>query len=389
MQHTKDLQLAEDALQDAVEIALHKWPKDGLPVSPSGWLVTVARRKLIDRLRRNQTFLSKTEELKFLENIHNEPDDIFDLSTIEDKRLELIFTCCHPSLPEKTRIALTLRTVGGLTTEEVAHAFLDDSKTLSQRLVRAKKKIRLAGIPYEIPAKDLLSERLSGVLRVIYLIFNEGYAASNGGSLMRVDLVTEAIRLTRILLELMPEETEVAGLLSLILLHDSRRYARMTDTGDIVPLAQQNRRKWDKAKIKEGQKILKATLRLKPVGPYQIQAAISAIHAEAASWEVTDWPQIAALYSLLYDIQPSPIIRINQAMAVSYAQSVDAALSILDDVENDKAIENYRPFYLAKADLLERSGNKKEAKANLEMALSLSMNEKEVDFLTHKLEGLR
>lgn len=384
----RDIQLAEDSLQDAVEAAIIHWQKQGLPKSPAGWLVTAARRKAIDRIRRAKTFAQKQSEISYLADLENTACETPELEIIPDKRLEMIFTCCHPALAEKTQTALTLRTIGGLTTEEIARAFLDSPIAMAQRLVRAKKKIKLAGIPYEIPGADALSERIRGVLAVIYLIFNEGYAASSGPSLVRADLIEEAIRLGRIVGHLMPKETEVSGLLALMLLHDSRRHARQNTDAQMIPLDQQNRAQWDKNKAHEGIALLKKTLSRQRIGPYQIQASISALHVEARSWAQTDWPQIATLYNLLYSIQPSPVVRINQAMAVSHAISVDAALTMMDEVSETADITSYQAYYIAKSDLMKRAGKSEDAKALLAHAITLASNDIDRAFLQQKLTHL-
>ncbi|MEP1206249.1 MAG: RNA polymerase sigma factor [Rhizobiaceae bacterium] len=392
-----DFQLAEDCLQEALAIALDKWRRDGLPDSPAAWLLTAARRKAIDRLRREQNFSSKQGDIAYLMDLENsaaaaaaadeggEGDD----TAIPDKRLEMIFTCCHPALEQKTRIALTLRTLGGLTTEEIAAAFLDRPQAMAQRLVRAKKKIKLAGIPYEIPELDVLPERISSVLSVIYLIFNEGYSASSGDSPVRADLCDEAIRLARIVAQLLPEECEVAGLLALMLLHDSRRLTRTDDEGALIPLEHQNRRRWDRGKIDQGSQLLHQVLPKDRLGPYQLQAAISAVHAQSSSWKETDWHQIEALYALLYQINPSPVIRLNQSLALSYTRSPADALSMLEEAATSGALENYQPFYAAKADLLARAGQKQEAEESYRSAITLSDNDSERQFLEEKLTALK
>ena len=380
-----DLELAEDCLQDAVEIALKKWTDEGIPSSPSAWLLTAARRKAIDRLRRDTNFTKKEEQIRHLIEITSTPEQKPDLDAIPDKRLELFFTCCHPSLAEKTKVALTLNTVGGLSVEEIAHAFIEKKTTMAQRLVRAKKKIKLAGIPYDIPALELLPERLRDVLNVIYLIFNEGYRSSSGKTLTKVDLSNEAIRAARILEQLLPDETEVSGLLALMLLHDSRRYARLDNDGQMVALEHQNRQKWDKGKFREGKALLTRTLKKEKIGPYQLQASISALHNESPSWEKTDWQQISALYQLLYQLQPSPVVRLNQAMAVSYVESIETAMDMLDEIAEHKNIQAYQPYYVARADLARRAGDIKQAKAFLNRAIELTDNEIEKEFLIKKM----
>lgn len=380
-----DLQLAEDALQDAVESALHHWTRDGLPNSPAAWLIQTARRKAIDRLRRDSHFKRLQPQLSYLTDLQNNTDNFTDEEFIPDKRLELIFTCCHPALEHKTRVALTLRTLGGLTTDEIARCFLDKPQTMAQRLVRAKKKISLATIPYQIPEPELLPERLSAVLAVIYFIFNEGYAASGGKNVIRGDLCNEAIRLARVTNGLLPDQSEVAGLLALMLLHDSRRSARQDRAGDIISLEDQNRGIWDKNKINEGITLLKATLQKQQAGPYQLQAAISAIHAEARQWCDTDWPQIAALYKFLYSMQPSPVIKINYAVALSYSEKSDQAIAILDEIENHSEIISYQPYYAARADILFKLNKNTQALTCLEKAIKLTVNEAGKRFLMKKL----
>ena len=380
---TSNLELSEDALQDAVEIALERWAEEGLPESPAAWLIQTARRKAIDRLRRDTRFAQLQPELSYLRQIQSTTDEECD-DLIPDKRLELIFTCCHPAIEEKTRIALTLRTLGGLTTEEIARCFLDKPQTMAQRLTRAKKKIAVAGIPYEIPPADVLQERLSAVLAVIYYIFNEGYAATNGKLIGRGNLVDEAVRLGRILVLLMPKQSEPKGLLALMLLHDSRRWARQDSNGNLISLETQNRSAWDMQKISEGISLIKTALMMQQLGPYRLQAAISAVHAEAQRWEDTDWPQIAALYQLLYRMQPTPVVTINYAVAVSYADSIESALKQLNEVEPIEEIQHYQPFYAAKADLLMRAGKITDASQYYDKAIQLTDNEAEKQFLRSK-----
>ena len=369
-----DIQLAEDCLQDAVLVAVEKWAKDGLPKSPAAWLISVARRKAIDRLRRSQNFASKQAEIAYL--IELDARDATEDEVVPDKRLEMIFTCCHPALEEKTRVALTLRTLGGLSTEDIAAAFLDKPDAMSQRLVRAKRKISGAGIPYRVPEAVDLDERLASVLTVIYLIFNAGYGTKSA-------LCGEAIRLGRIVYGLMPDETEVAGLLALMLLHDARRAARLGASGEFVPLEAQNRARWDHGQIDEGVRLLKVVLPKGRVGPYQLQAAISAVHGQARSWEATDWVEISALYEVLYRIQPSPVVRINQAVAVSYAISLERGMEMLEDAAKDSKLDRYQPYWAARADFLKRAGSA-EAQACFERAIELSENAEEAAFLRHK-----
>ncbi|HEV8698716.1 MAG TPA: sigma-70 family RNA polymerase sigma factor, partial [Candidatus Limnocylindrales bacterium] len=327
-----DFDLAEEAVQDAFIAALEIWPDRGIPSNPGAWITTTARNRAIDRLRRRRRLRDKTEELARDAIIEEElaamEPGATDDTPITDDRLRLIFTCCHPALPLDGRVALTLRTLGGLTTPEIARAFLVPEPTLAQRLVRAKRKIRDAGIPYRVPPRDLLAERLGGVLRVLYLVFNEGYAATSGDSLVRRELSTEAIRLARLVVSLLPGEPEAAGLLALMLLHDARREARTTPEGDLVLLEDQDRARWDADRIAEGQALVQETLRAGRVGAYQIQAAIAALHDEAISWEATDWPQIAELYRRLFALDASPVIELNLAAAVAMADGLAFGLAM-------------------------------------------------------------
>ena len=377
---TGNLQLAEDSLQDAVESALLHWSKQGLPDSPAAWLIQTARRKAIDRLRRDSNFARMQPEISYLIDLQNKAD-MEDFEVIPDKRLELIFTCCHPAIEEKTKVALTLRTLGGLSTEEIARSFLDKPQTMAQRLTRSKQKIALAGIPYEIPNAEDLPERLNAVLRVIYFIFNEGYQASSGKLITRGDLADEAIRLCRVITSLLPNQPETTGLLALMLLHDSRRFARQNAFGEIVSLEDQNRQSWDKQKIAEGTELIKVALSQQKVGPYQLQAAISAVHAESQQWQNTDWTQIAALYQLLYSLQPTPVVKINQAVAVSYAQSAKDGLALLDTIAQSADIHSYQPYHAARADILKRAGQFEGANAHFDKAIELTQNIAEKQFL--------
>lgn len=383
-----DFQLAEDCLQEAVISALHHWESNGLPNNPAAWLITTARRKALDRLRRDANFASKQDEIAYLIELDNTDSAHGDDMEIPDKRLEMIFTCCHPALEEKTRVALTLRTLGGLTTEEIAMAFLDKPETMAQRLARAKNKISKAGIAYKVPDIDLLPQRLSSVLNVIYLIFNEGYSASSGEGLTREDLCAEAIRLARIVYHLMPNEPEVGGLLALLLLHDSRRQARTDNNGQMVSLENQNRARWHKGKIEEGVNLLEEILPKQKVGPFQLQAAISAVHGQSNAWEDTDWPQILALYQLLHKINPTKIIQINMAVAVSYVKDCATALELLNKANVDGKLDRYQPFHAARADFLGRIGCIKEAFVAFDTAIELSENKAEKSFLLAKRDSL-
>lgn len=369
-----DFQLAEDCLQDAVLVAMDKWAVEGLPQSPAGWLISVARRKAIDRIRRSANFASKQGEIAYLMELESTKED--EVEGFGDERLNMIFTCCHPALEEKTRVALTLRTLGGLSTEEIAGAFLDKVDAMSARLTRAKKKIAAAGIPYRVPEAEELAERLGSVLTVIYLIFNKG--------IERGDLSGEAIRLGRIVLDLMPNEPEVEGLLALMLVHDARRAARLDEAGAFVPLDAQNRSRWNRAKIEEGVALLKVALARGRVGPFQLQAAIHSVHGQAATWGETDWAEIVALYEVLYREQPSPVVRINQAVAVSYAMSVASGLAMLDEVGAGGALERYQPYWAARADFLGRLGETQLAHESYEHAIELSENKQEREFLRGK-----
>ena len=373
-----DFQLAEDCLQDAVLVAMDKWAVEGLPQSPAGWLISVARRKAIDKIRRSANFASKQGEIAYLMELESTKED--EVEGFGDERLNMIFTCCHPALEEKTRVALTLRTLGGLSTEEIAGAFLDKVDAMSARLTRAKKKIAAAGIPYRVPEAEELGERLGSVLTVIYLIFNKG--------IERGDLSGEAIRLGRIVLDLMPNEPEVEGLLALMLVHDARRAARLDEAGAFVPLDAQNRSRWNRAKIEEGVALLKVALARGRVGPFQLQAAIHSVHGQAATWGETDWAEIVALYEVLYRELPSPVVRINQAVAVSYAMSVASGLAMLDEVGAGGALERYQPYWAARADFLGRLGQTQSAHESYEHAIELSENEQEREFLRGKMGWL-
>jgi RNA polymerase sigma-70 factor (ECF subfamily) len=382
-----DFDLAEDALHDAYIAALQQWPKDGMPANPRAWLVSTGRFKAIDGIRRRARFDASLAVLAdTLDDGTKEFDEVIEDGIIDD-RLRLIFTCCHPALSADARVALTLREVCGLATEEIARAFLTTPTTLAQRIVRAKSKIRDAGIPYQVPERAELAERLDAVLQVVYLVFNEGYSASAGDSLTRADLSTEAIRLARLLLELLPEP-EVAGLLALMLLQESRRDARTTPEGDIVLLEDQDRSHWNRRQIGEGVGLVERALLAGEVGPYTLQAAIAAVHAEAPSAAETDWAEIVALYDLLYRAQPSPIVDLNRAVAVAMRDGPEAGLARIDALLEEGNLANYHLAHAARADLCRRLGRTADARAAYEDALAHARLEPERRFLERRLAEL-
>ena len=380
----RDFDLAEEATQDA----LARWPRDGVPSSPVAWIITTAKRRAIDRVRRERVRGEKyallTDFGEFDEGVTEMLDDASN-GALQDDRLRLIFTCCHPALNMEARVALTLRTLGGLAAPEIAKAFLIPETTLAQRLVRAKRKIRDAGIPYQVPPDHLLSERIEGVLAVVYLVFNEGYSATAGGSLVRTDLCSEAVRLGRALSELMPDEPEVSGLLALMLLQDSRRDARVSSGGEFVLLEDQDRSLWDDQEIKEGTALIQRTLRASNPGPYQLQAAIAAIPAEAKTPYGTDWRQIVELYDLLLEMNPSPVVELNRAVAIAMAFGPEEGLAVIDRIESSGLLDNYRWLYSARADLPRRLGCFDEAEAAYQKALALCENDVERTFLERRL----
>ena len=382
-----DFDLAEEALHDAFATAVERWPRDGVPASPRAWLVSTGRFKAIDALRRRARFDKSVAELALRLEGDTEDAAIGDADGVEDDRLRLIFTCCHPALPPDARIALTLREVCGLTTEEIARAFLRSAPALAQRIVRAKAKIRDAGIPYQVPERADLPERLDSVLHVVYLVFNEGYSASSGASLTRHDLSAEAIRLGRLLVELLPEP-EAMGLLALMLLHESRRATRTSPAGELVLLADQDRSRWDRGLIAEGSALVERVLASRRFGPYTLQAAIAAVHAQAASAEVTDWTQIVGLYDVLLRADPSPIIELNRAAALAMRDGAAAGLALIDAILARGDLADYHLAHAARADLCRRLGRTGEARISYERALALARQEPEQRFLRRRLAEL-
>jgi RNA polymerase sigma-70 factor (ECF subfamily) len=382
-----DFDAAEEALHEAFRAALEQWPRDGVPANPRGWLVSAGRFKAIDAMRRRARFDPLDEIDSDARLAVEDPAAWADAESVEDDRLRLVFTCCHPALAPDAQVALTLREVCGLTTEEIARAFLTRAPTIAQRIVRAKAKIRDARIPYQVPAPGELADRLEPVLRVIYLVFNEGYAASSGASLTRHDLSEEAIRLARLLVELLPEP-EAMGLLALMLLHESRRAARTSASGEIVLLEDQDRSLWDRERIAEGTRLVERALGTRRPGPYTIQAAIAAVHAEAASVAETDWGEIVGLYDVLWRFEPTPVVELNRAVAVAMRDGPDAGLTLIDRILERGDLQAYRPAHAARGELCRRLGRTAEARASFERALSLAQQGPERRFLARRLAGL-
>jgi RNA polymerase sigma-70 factor, ECF subfamily len=387
-----DFDLAEDAVQDAFVAALEHWPRDGIPDNPGAWITTTARRRAIDRLRRARILSEKQAVLQAQADAETgfadgrpTADEIEAYGVIPDDRLRLIFTCCHPALPPEGRVALTLRTLGGLQTDEIARAFLVPEVTMAQRLVRAKRKIRDAGIPFRVPPDELLPERLDSVLSVLYLVYNEGYLASGGRAAIRHDLSAEGIRLARLLVDLMPDEPEAIGLLSLMLLHDARRPARIGRDGALVVLEEQDRTTWDGAAIEEGSRLLERAASMRRPGPYQLQAAIAAVHDGAESAETTDWARIVALYDRLRLVSPSPVVDLNRAAALAMAHGPDTGLAEIDRLTAGGRLAGYHLLHAARADLLRRADRPNEAAAAYRLALAATVNPAEVAYLERRL----
>jgi RNA polymerase sigma-70 factor, ECF subfamily len=385
---SRSFDLAEEAMQDAFAAAIVSWQAGGVPDNPAAWITAAARRKLIDYARREQTRRNNEDQLLYESLCRSSPIDEEMSRPFADDRLSLIFTCCHPAINMQAQVALTLRTLGGLTTSEIARAFLLPEPTLAQRLVRAQRKIQQARIPYQVPDAGSLPERRSAVQAVLYLIFNEGYSASSGDSLVRRELCAEAIRLARTLLELMPENPESMALLALMLLHDSRRDARSSEDGQLVTLEEQDRSLWHRDQIAEGIHLVERALGRRSVGPYQLQAAIAAVHAEARTAGETDWKQIAALYALLNVSQPSAIVSLNHAVAIAMSESLEQGLALIDDLGSTGELDSYHLYHAARADLLRRMGRHREALESYRRGLALTGNAVELRYLRRRMSEL-
>jgi RNA polymerase sigma-70 factor, ECF subfamily len=383
-----DFDLAEESLQDAYAIAVQKWPTEGTPANPRAWLITTARHKAIDRIRRDRRLETKSDEIARSAESTVEPDAELEDEMVSDDRLRLIFTCCHPALSIEAQVALTLHTVCGVTTEEISRAFLIPLATMAQRLVRAKRKIRDAQIPYRVPSQQDLPARVDAVVLVVYLIFNEGYLATSGDALIRRELCAEAIRLGRVLCMLLPRQPEAQALLGLMLLHDSRRDARVSADGELILLEEQDRSLWHQDQIREGTQLTEAALRSGGTGVYTLQASIAALHANAKTARDTDWPQIAGLYDVLLRVDPSPVIEVNRAVAVAMDRSIEQGLALLDELEERPQLSEFHLLPAARADLLHRLGRIAEAGDAYRRALSLATNDVEVRFLRRRLAAL-